>query len=418
MPSSPVNLIILGAGNRGRVYADYALRYPDLARVAAVAEPRRAYREAFAEVHALSEEQLFTDWQQLAARTRFADAVVIATPDRQHAEPAAAFAAQGYSLLLEKPIAPAEADCLQVAEAVRKAGVLCAVGHVLRYTPYTQALKRLLAEGAVGDIVSVQHLEPVGYWHIAHSYVRGNWRSEAGSAPLLLAKSCHDLDWLSFIVGSSWARVSSFGNLKHFTKANKPPEAAEAVRCLDCAFEPKCPYSAKKIYLRMLEQGTSGMPLTALTLDVTRAGILKALEHGSYGRCVYECDNDVVDHQVTNLLFENGVTASFTVTGFSETRPRQTRIFGTEGELTGDGSSLTLYDFLTETKRVLWQAGAQADTLRGHGGGDEGLMAAFVRAVAEGQTEMPGASFAEALDAHLLGFAAERSRLSGQTVSR
>ena len=181
-------------------------------------------------------------------------------------------------------------------------------------------------KSAIGDIVSIQHLEPVGYWHQAHSYVRGNWRKESESSSMLLAKSCHDLDWIRYIMGARCVAVSSFGSLKHFRKEEKPSGAGE--RCLDCSYEPRCPYSALKIYLGRIEKGQVEWPVNVITEDVSREGVQAALRDGPYGRCVYECDNDVVDNQVVNLLFEGGRTAAFTMTGFSEYQDRKTRIFG------------------------------------------------------------------------------------------
>ena len=414
----PVKLIIVGAGNRGRVYADYALRHPDKARVVAVAEPRSEYRAALARAHELPERAVYASWTEAAAQEKFADAAVIATPDTLHTGPVHAFAEQGYHLLLEKPMAPTEQECEDIVSIVKRCNILLAVGHVLRYTPYTRALKRLLAEGAVGEVISLQHLEPVGYWHQAHSYVRGNWRNLATSSPMLLAKSCHDLDWIRYIMAEPCRAVSSFGALTHFKRENKPPEAADALRCLDCDYEPRCSYSAKRIYVPRAERGETGMPLTALTLDTTPEGVLNALATGPYGRCVYECDNDVVDHQVVNMAFASGKTASFTMTGFTKLRHRQTGIFGTHGEIQGDGLALRVFDFLTGEQRDVSALGQRdADsTLEGHGGGDAGLMAAFVKAVAEEDSRNLLSGPEETLESHRMVFAAERSRLEGRTV--
>ena len=414
----PVTVIILGAGNRGRAYASYALRHPEEVRVVAVAEPREDYREALAKAHGLPDEAVFSSWREVAAQEGFADAVVIATPDKEHVGPTLAFAEKGYHILLEKPMAPTADECLDIVSAVRRGGVMLAVGHVLRYTPYTRLLKGLLDEGVIGEVVSVQHLEPVGHWHQAHSYVRGSWRSAGGSSPMLLAKSCHDLDWIRFVMGERCTAVSSFGALTHFKRESKPPAAGDAVRCLDCAYELLCPYSAKRIYLSRAERGETGMPLTALTLDTTPSGVLRALSTGPYGRCVYECDNDVVDHQVVNMAFEGGKTASFTMTGFTKMRPRQTNIFGTRGEMRGDGVNVRIFDFLTEEERTVSSAELGGNsTLEGHGGGDAGLMAAFLRAVREEDARYLLSGPLETLESHLMVFAAERSRLEGRTVS-
>ncbi|MEE3257877.1 MAG: Gfo/Idh/MocA family oxidoreductase, partial [Candidatus Latescibacterota bacterium] len=222
----PISLLIIGAGSRGSGYAGYATAHPAQVRIVGVAEPRAHYRERLVAEHGIAREKAFADWREAAARDKFADAVIIATQDAMHVEPAEAFAARGYHLLLEKPMAPDEAGCRRIHRAVKEAGVMLAVCHVLRYTAVTQRIKQLIDQGAVGDIVSVQRLEPVGYWHQAHSFVRGNWRNEVESSAMLLAKSCHDVDWLRHIVGMPCVQVSSFGNLKHFRAEQQPEDAA------------------------------------------------------------------------------------------------------------------------------------------------------------------------------------------------
>ena len=202
---APVSIIVIGAGQRGSGYARWALRNPDRAAVIAVAEPNETRRVRLAAEHGIAAGDAAADWRELAERGRFADAVLICTQDRMHVEPAEAFAALGYHILLEKPMAPDEAGCRRIVAAVEDAGVMLAVGHVMRYTPYTSAVKEIVESGELGEIMSVQHLEPVGFWHQAHSYVRGNWRRADLSASMLMAKSCHDLDWLQYILGLATA---------------------------------------------------------------------------------------------------------------------------------------------------------------------------------------------------------------------
>ncbi|RPI91360.1 MAG: gfo/Idh/MocA family oxidoreductase, partial [Chloroflexi bacterium] len=298
-PQKQVTAIIAGAGGRGMTYAQFSQEHPDRLRIVGVAEPREWNRESMAGTYQLPAENVYTDWRELAARPRFADAVIIATQDAMHVEPAIAFAKKGYAILLEKPMAPSEAGCQQIIQAVKENKIMFGVCHVMRYTRYTQMLKQVVDSGAIGEVVSVQHLEPVGYWHQAHSFVRGSWRNEKESSFMLLAKSCHDLDWLSYIVGEHCLSVSSFGSLKHFKRSEKPAAAGNATRCLHCNYEPNCPYSAKKIYIAdRLAQGHTGWPVSVLTPQPTLETVTAALENGPYGRCVYECDNDVVDHQV------------------------------------------------------------------------------------------------------------------------
>ncbi|WP_344494846.1 Gfo/Idh/MocA family oxidoreductase [Nonomuraea monospora] len=404
---SQVGLALVGAGDRGTRYTRYATM-GGRARLAAVAEPDVRRRNAMLAEHpgALG----FDSWQELAARPRIADAVVIATLDAQHVEPAVRFAELGYHILLEKPMAIRLEDCLRIVEAAEKAGVLFAVCHVLRYTPYTRAMKAVLDSGRIGEIVTIEHLEPVGWWHHAHSYVRGNWRRTDQATFMLLAKSCHDLDWLAYVTGRRVSRVSSFGGLKHFTAANQPAGAAD--RCLDCAVAADCPYAAQRIYLPFVGGGER-WPLSVLSEDTSEEGVLRALREGPYGRCVYTCDNDVVDHQVVDLEFDGGATASFTMTAFSPKAPRKTRIFGTRGSIDGDGNLLTVTDFVTGATEVI-----DPQTPKdGHSGGDEGLVTAFLDAITGDNPSAILSHPRESLHSHEIAWAAEEARLTGTVVT-
>lgn len=396
----PVKLVIIGAGSRGTRYAYYATQHPDRARIVGVAEPRQYYRENLASEHAIPRKYVKDDWRQLVDLPKFADTVVIATPDDQHTEPTITFSELGYHILLEKPMAPTEAECRAIVDTVAATGVIFSVFHVLLYTPYTRKLKSLLDDGVIGDIVSIQRLEPVGYWHQAHSYVRGNWRNSTTTAPMLLTKACHDLDWIRYIMGVPCRSISSFGTLSHFRDDMAPQGSAE--RCIDCDYEPECPYSALKIYLGRVRLGDTGWPVNILTPNPDEANVLEALRHGPYGRCVYSCDNDVVDHQVVNMLFKNGQTASFTMTAFPEANFRQTRIFGTRSEVIGNGSQLRVYDFLNDTTEVFETEVPNSTSLSGHGGGDYGLIDHFVTAVAENPPQKILSGLQETLESHLM----------------
>lgn len=412
----PVRVIIAGLGGRGRGFARYIAKHPDEARLVGVAEPIDGRREPRAAAHAIPRENVFTDWADMAARPRFADAVIIATQDAMHVEPVAAFAALGYHILLEKPMAPNEADCRRIVETVKAHDLIFGVCHVLRYTRYTRRFKALIDSGAIGEVVGMQHLEPVGYWHQAHSFVRGPWRNEAESSFMLLAKSCHDIDWIRHIMGVPCRSVSSFGSLKHFRKEERPEGAAE--RCVDCPVEPTCCYSAKKIYFGRFDRGHTGWPVASLVDgEITRENLTEAVRTGPYGRCVYACDNDVVDHQVVNMLFEGERTATFTMTAFNKHEGRKTRVFGTKGELCGDASLIHHFDFLTDETTVIDTKIPDGTASGGHGGGDEGVTEAFLAAVATGDRSRILTGPDETLESHLMVFAAERARRENRVVS-
>ena len=409
VPDSPIRILVVGAGQRGTDYARLAAGAAVPAQVVAVAEPREKYRDRLANAHGIQTGLRFAGWHEAAAAPKLADAVFITTQDALHAEPACTFADLGYHILLEKPMAPDEVSCRRIVAAAQRNGILLAVCHVLRYTPYTRTLKSLVASGQLGDIVSLDRLEPVGWWHQAHSFVRGAWSVESDSSPMLLSKSCHDLDWLLHITGLHCRRVSSFGSLKHFRPENKPQGAAS--RCLDCAVEENCPYSALKLYLPLVRSGRTGWPLDVLTPYPTEERILDALRSGPFGVCVYEGQNDVVDHQVVNLEFEQGVTASFTMTAFTRARNREDRLFCTRAEVSGDGRFIEVFDFNHgKTERIDTGADGDHTAMGGHGGGDRGVVDAFLQAVASGSPESILSNPAETLESHLIAFAAERSR--------
>ncbi|TDD78958.1 Gfo/Idh/MocA family protein [Actinomadura rubrisoli] len=427
MENTGPTIAVAGAGLRGSGYAR-RVRAAGRGRIVAVAEPDPARRARFAAEHGIPPERTFPGWREMAAAGRPADGVVITTQDAEHAEPAIAFAGLGCHILLEKPMATSEADALRVVEAVERAGVVLAVCHVLRYTPYTRTIRELIGAGRIGTPISVQHLEPVGWWHHAHSYVRGNWRREDGSGPMLMTKSCHDIDWLVHVMGEVPARVGSFGRLSHFRPENRP--AGAAGRCADCPVEPSCPYSATRLYLSCLGDSEREVwPLGAVTDDRTEDGVLRALREGPYGRCVYACDNDVVDHQVVNMEFPSGATGVFTMTAFSAAAQRQTRIFGTAGCVEGDGVRISVRDFVTGELETFEPGGSLDGGSPGGGspdGGapldgrhdhaDDALIDAFTEALATGDPSQLSSGARESLASHRVVWAAERARSRGAVV--
>lgn len=404
-----IQAALIGAGNRGfYAYGSYALRYPHEIQFIAVAELDKEKRNKFAEAHGIPESRRFADWTELLEKEKLCEALLICSPDRDHYKPVMQAIEKGYSILLEKPMSPIPLETLEIAEAAEKHQTILTVCHVLRYAPFYQALKEIIDRKVIGDIVSVQWNENVGFYHQAHSFVRGNWRNSQESSSMILQKCCHDMDMLAWLIGTECKSVSSYGSLTYFKKENAPEGAA--LRCLDgCKVENECPYSAAKWYLHDRDE----WPANVITADSSLASRLKAIQEGPYGRCVYHCDNDVVDHQVVNLLFENEVTVSFTMTAFTKDICRHFKIMGTKGEIIGNDAKneLLINYFFGQTEMV-----HPATVKGGHMGSDTKIMADFIQRVNEKNHSSLTSARASA-QSHMIAYAAEESRVTGKTIS-
>jgi predicted dehydrogenase len=408
---SKVTAILLGAGGRGMgAYASYALKHPNELEFIAVAEPNKERREKFKKLHNLPDNMCFESWEELLAGPKLADAALICTQDRMHFKPTVMAIEKGYHILLEKPISPNPKECLIIGEKAKEHNKVLSVCHVLRYTSFFATLKKLLDDGRIGRLISIQHNENVGYWHQAHSFVRGNWRNSTESSPMILQKSCHDTDILLWLVGAECVRVSSFGSLTHF-KSECAPEGAP-MRCLDgCPEEDECPYYAPKIYLT----DNTGWPTSVISEDTSIEARTKALKDGPYGRCVYHCDNDVVDHQVVNMEFSNEVTVAFTMCAFSNIINRTIKLMGTRGEIRGDmhRNEIEITDFNTGTVETI----KLQDSEYGHGGGDYGIMRDFLKLVQQDGKVQGRTSASVSVQSHMIAFAAEKARVEKKIIN-
>ncbi|XP_062601789.1 putative oxidoreductase YteT [Saccostrea cucullata] len=415
--------IVIGAGMRGIGYAYFQNCKPKEFKVIAAADPKEYQRREVQNLCDIPDDMVFQDWREIAGRDKFADCVIICTQDQQHKDPAIAFAKKGYHILLEKPMATTEEDCREIVRVCNENNVFLTVCHVLRYTPWVKKIKELIDRGAIGDVVNIQHLEPVGYWHFAHSYVRGNWHKENESSPSLLAKCCHDIDLLCHWMGDKKCqRVSSFGHLSHFNKQNKPKNAAS--RCLDCPkdVQRQCPYSAVKIYIENgVKSFNRGWPVAVLTSEPPDIeNITEALRTGPYGRCVYDMDNDVMSQQVVNMQFSGGATASMSMIGFTESVCcREVNVFGTKGEIRyRDGRSEILQvDFVSGRRYHHELESEHSGPLSGHGGGDYCLMEHFLHAIHHEDFSGIQTGAEETLASHLVVFAAEKARKESRVVT-
>ncbi|MBC7237748.1 MAG: gfo/Idh/MocA family oxidoreductase, partial [Chloroflexi bacterium] len=310
---------------------------------------------------------------------------------------------------LEKPMATTPEACVRLVQAAERAGRVLQICHVLRYTLFWRTLHDIIRSGRLGRIITVEHRENVAYWHMAHSFVRGNWGNSAASAPMILAKCCHDMDILYWNLGSPVQRLSAIGELIHFKAENAPPSAP--ARCTDgCPAQDECPYYAPRLYLRE----DTGWPVNVISLDLSMEGRLRALHEGPYGRCVYHCDNDVTDHHLVQMLLEDGTTVAFAMHGHSHNNVRTMRYDGTRATLRASEATyeITVYDHLTGSEETI-HPGA---SVGGHGGGDAGVMNAFVRLL-RGEIREPLTDARASLESHLMAFAAEQARVSGKVVS-
>ncbi|MBP3950967.1 Gfo/Idh/MocA family protein [Bacillus suaedae] len=403
-----VKVAIIGAGNRGNVYGDFSLQQLNQIEVIAIAEPDQQRRELFAAKHHLRADSCFESWEQMMLERPEADAVIVTTQDQKHYEPTMAALDLGYHVLVEKPLSPSLQECIEMERKAKEKNRLLVLCYVLRYTAFFQMLKQLLSNQSIGDVRHISIEMDVAYWHQAHSFVRGNWRNGSESSPMILAKSCHDFDIIDYLLEKECIRLSSFGNLSHFTKGNAPVGSTK--RCIDgCAVEESCSFSALKIYTG----DNTGWPVNTISTDLTKQGRLQAIKEGPYGRCVYYCDNDVVDHQIVNMEYSTGTTATLTMSGFTNQLKRTVRVLGTKGEINGT---------MEKNKLVVSRFGQEEQVINlspvnvgQHAGGDYGLLSAFVEKVCSFNAR--DNSSEKIINSHILAFAAEEARLTNETIN-
>jgi len=411
--SKQLTVAIVGAGNRGRTYAGYAKMFPDAMKVVAVSDIRENRKLDMAMKHDIAPENQFGDFHEILSRPKLADVMMICTPDDLHFEPCMKALELGYDVLLEKPVAQSEKECRLLLAQAKKYNRIVAVCHVLRYAPYFIAMKKVLEEGMIGDIVSIQHMEPIQYAHMAHSYVRGNWRDSKETTPIIIAKSCHDLDIIRWMLDKPCKTITADGDLYFFKKENAPEGAP--LRCTDgCPHEATCPYSAIDVYVRKKQH----LGVFDLKNSRDEDEIYAKMKDSWYGRCVFHCDNNQPDHFVSNMVFEDNITAAFSMEAFTPYGGRRTRVMGTTGYIEGDGTTFNVWDHRAH-KYKTWNMSVQdVDEYKGsgHGGGDYALVRDFLEAVASQDQSRLSSTLDVSMESHIMGFRAEKSRLSNKKV--
>ena len=408
MNNKQVSIVAIGAGNRTNKYLEYVKQHPDKAKLVGVVELNEIRRNKIAEKFCLEPSACFTDYHDFFRSSLKVDAVMICTPENMHYEPCMMAIEAGYHVLLEKPIAQTPEECIAIGEAARRKNVIVTVCHVLRYHPYFMKLKELACSGELVNIISINHRTAVGVDRAAHSFVRGPWRKESETNPMLISKCCHDIDFLLWLTKTRCRKLTSFGSLRWFKSTNAPEGSAH--RCIDCQVESQCPFSAVDLY-RIRRDWIANFDVPqGKNIDEV---IEEELEQGLYGRCIYHCDNDVVDHQIVSMEMESEVTINFSMDIFTLEDHRATQICLTEGEIEGDetqikvrrfrGGEETIYDF-SDIKHKPFHAGADLD-----------LMADFIEAI---QTEGKylRTSIDLSVESHRICFEAERSRKEKRTI--
>jgi len=406
-----VKLGLIGAGQRGMIYAEYAYN-SKRADIIAVVEPDDKRRKAAADKFNIPLERQFKSVKEFYQLGKICDAIMIASMDRDHYEQTMDGLELGYDILLEKPISPSPLECVKIQEKAHEKKCHVIVCHVLRYTNFFAEIKRIIDSNELGKVVTIQHNENVGNYHIAHSFVRGNWRRSDLASPLIMQKSCHDMDILTWLVNSNAKRISSYGDLTYFKEENAPMDSSD--RCLTCKAAEECRFDVRKAYLPVIGQ----WPATVIGQDQTEEGLLKALETSPYGRCVYRCDNDVCDNQVSLIEFENGVTVSFNLSGFTNRMCRTIKIMCENGEIRGDDglNIIEVTHFASNAvggyeQRVIHPGSVEG----GHGGGDTGLMEDFLDML-ERKGEDSRSSIDRSVESHIMAYAAEEARVTGKTI--
>ncbi len=406
-------IAVLGYGGRGCNYTNLCKGMKDKYEITAVIDNSRDKLTQAKKITGLQDNQLFSSLDNFLEAPKTADWLFVCTQDKDHKEHSVKALKKGYNLLLEKPIACTPEDCIEIERAAKENDREVAVCHVLRYSVYYDKIKEIMDSGILGKIISIEQVENVGYWHQAHSFVRGDWRNKEESTPMILAKCCHDLDIAVYLAESKCAQVMSQGQLNFFKKGNAPEGATEY--CLGgCKAKETCPYDCEKLYVKRLKYLPKSAikymwPQSRLMPDgiVTVPKLYEAMKTTDFGKCVFLSDNNVVDYQTTTMLFENGINSTLTMTAFSGPCYRETRIRGSLGELICDmgKSKIMLELFGRKKKRIRLH-----QVLDAHGGGDKRL----IEYLAEDKLKT---DISTSIESHLIAFAAEESRINnGETV--
>ncbi|MBQ6019387.1 MAG: Gfo/Idh/MocA family oxidoreductase [Clostridia bacterium] len=421
MSEHPVTAVIVGCGHRAVIYADYALEHPEELKIVGVADPNRERCLMAAKRYGFSVDRCYDSAEALARVPRFADAVINGTMDHQHVETSIPLLHLGYDILLEKPFAVNASEMRELDLAVKKTGRRVMICHVLRYARFYQEIKRRIVAGEIGDIINIQQAEHVSFHHLSTSYVRGKWaNSEKCRTTMLLAKSCHDLDIMMWMMNPVRPKkVSSVGSRMMFRPENAPEGAG--TRCTrDCPLVDVCLYSSKRLYLEHPDKWIVYVWADLEHLEhPTDEDRIDSFRNGNpYDRCIFKCDNNVVDHQSVLIEFEGGATGTFNMVGGSAQSMRTIHVIGTKGEIWGEFESGDLHISCCDPDEPELYRHEKVDLSEGggHGGGDEAIVEDFIRYVRTGEQSLSCTAIENSIAGHLTVFLADDSREHGGEI--
>lgn len=410
-----VKVAILGLGSRGATtYGDYLITLNDV-KISAICDIDKDKLNFYQNKYHVEKKDCFLNSEDFFKAGKLADILIIATMDQDHYSQAMKALDLKYHLLLEKPIALNLKQCLDIENKALKNNLYVVVCHVLRYSLFYKKIKEIVNSKILGNIININSTENVGYWHQAHSFVRGNWNNSNKTSPMILQKCCHDFDILNWIIDKKPLNVSSFGSLSLFKKENAPKDSSNY--CYDCKIQNNCPYNAVKYYVDSIKNDKDlGWPYDVVVLNPTKDKVLAAIKNGPYGRCVYKCDNNVVDHQIVNIQYEDNITATHTMCAFSKDCYRDIKIFATRGDLIANTLNNTIiYHTFVDNKEFVIDVSKLTNDLSGHMGGDKLMINEFLKLINKDTSQLDS-SIEKSVLSHVIAFAAEESRINKGVV--
>lgn len=420
--------VLVGAGDRGKIYCNYALVCPTELEIVAVVDINEFKLNEAADRYDVPTECRFTNLDAFINSKIECDFVVNATMDEMHYETAMKIIRAGFNLILEKPITSKVYELKDIERTAMEMNVKVLICHVLRYTPFYRSIKEILDSGRLGKVMNMQLNEHIWHGHFVNAYVRGKWRNEdmCGSG-LLLAKCCHDTDLMSWLNNATAPKyVSSFGSRSFFIEKNAPEGSTKY--CFECPHRDTCMFNAYKFeiekdFIPYYTWARLNKPLNEITIEEKE----EFLKHDVYGQCVYKTDMNIVDKQCVSVEFENGSIATLNMVGGASAAGRHLHVLCEYGEIIGyieenkyivrtfNKEKVCHEDEVVDLNEINALNG-EDNSVTGHYGGDYNLMKDAVRYFNNESESVSVTKLADSINGHLIVYAAELSRKERRIV--